>query len=258
MPTLTLSALALSVFMAVAAGLIGCFVVMRRMTLAADALSHIALPGIGVALALHLHPIAGALALLFLGTLLIWGLEGRTRIATETVVGVVFSVALAIGSIVTSGEDLIDALLGEPTKLSSWEVALGLGGAAGVVAFVVRARHRLVVSMVSPDIALTAGIDVRRLNLAYLLAFALTVALGLRFLGVLLMGSLIIIPAATARRLAKNLTGMFALSVAVAVFSTVAGTSAAAVLHRTSGPFIAAVAGALFLLSLLWRGRPAG
>jgi ABC-type Mn2+/Zn2+ transport system permease subunit len=77
---------------------------------------------------------------------------------------------------------------------------------------------------VSPDVARTAGIDVRRLDLLYLETFALTIALGLRFLGVLLMGALIIIPAATAKRLARNLTEMLALAVGIAVTATLAGT----------------------------------
>jgi ABC-type Mn2+/Zn2+ transport system permease subunit len=106
---MTSEAVLLSVAMAVAAGLVGCFAVMRRMALAADALSHVALPGVGMALALHVHPIFGAVAMLFLGALLVWALEERTRAATETVIGVVFSAALAVGSLMTSGEDLIEA-----------------------------------------------------------------------------------------------------------------------------------------------------
>ena len=78
--------------------------------------------------------------------------------------------------------------------------------AALVVAFIVTQRNKLVVMLVSPDVARTAGINVRRLNLLYLLTFALIIALGLGYLGVLLMGALIIILAATAKRLAKNLT----------------------------------------------------
>ncbi len=253
--TLAASALALSVCMAVAAGLVGSFAVMRRMTLAADALSHVALPGIGIAIALRLHPLVGALALLFLGTLLVWTVENRTHIATETVTGVVFSVALAVGGIITSGEELIDALLGNPGQLTAWETGVGLAVSALVVAFIARARHALVVSLVSTEIALTSGIDTRRLNLAYLLAFAATVGLGLRFLGVLLMGSLLIIPAATARRLATGLNRMLAISVAVAVVATVLGSYAAALLHRSSGPLIVACAGTAFFLSLAWRRR---
>src|SRR3954467_13925025 len=90
--------LLMSAVMAVAAGLIGCFAVMRRMALAGDALSHVALPGVGLALALHVHPVFGAVAMLGFGALLVWQIEDRSRIATETVVGVIFSVALAVGS----------------------------------------------------------------------------------------------------------------------------------------------------------------
>src|SRR5690348_7027328 len=113
MSTITpeVGSLALSALMAVAAGLIGSFAVMRRMVFAADPMSHIALPGVGIALILHLNPLWGALALLLAGAVLIWAVERRIRIATDAVIGVTFAVALAVGSIITSGEELIDALL---------------------------------------------------------------------------------------------------------------------------------------------------
>ena len=206
MTFIELGSIALSASMAVAAGLVGCFAVMRRMTLAADAISHVALPGIGVALLLHVYPIVGALVMLFLGTILIWVLEIKTKISTETVIGVVFTLALAIGSFLTSGEELIDALFGAPGNLTGWEIAFGLIGAAIVIALILVLKNALIVSLVSPDIASTSGINVTVLDLTFLLAFALTIALGIRFLGVLLMGSLIIIPAVTARRLATNLS----------------------------------------------------
>ncbi len=248
-----LAAGTLSAAMAAAAGLVGCFVVMRRMSLASDALSHVALPGIGIALAAHVHPMLGAMAGLVLGALLVWGMEQRTGIATETVVGVVFSLALAIGSLLATGEELVDALLGAPGTLGAWEMGIGLLGAALVVAFVLLARHRLVLSLVSEDVARTSGVAVSRLELLYLMAFALAVAFGLRYLGVLLMGSLVIIPAATAKHLARSLRGMLAISVAVAVFSTLAGGFVAARLGRPSGPVIIIVAGGLFLLSMPLR-----
>src|SRR5574341_1618523 len=97
MTTDSIGALALPVGMAVAAGLVGCFAVMRRMTLASDAISHVALPGIGIALALQLNPVLGGFAALFLGTLLVWALEYKTQVPTEAVIGVVFSAALAVG-----------------------------------------------------------------------------------------------------------------------------------------------------------------
>jgi zinc transport system permease protein len=240
--------------MAVAAGLLGCFALMRRMTLAADALSHVALPGIGIALLLRVNPLAGALGALGAGAVLVWALERRTQIATETVIGVVFSAALALGALLTTREELLDALFGSPGRLAPWELAAGLAGATAVVAFLVLARDRMIVTLLSPDIALTTGINVPRLNLLYLLAFALTVALGLRFLGVLLMGSLVIIPAAAARRLARDLNGMLLISVAVALLSTLLGVWLAARMGRESGPVIIAVAAGCFLVTTLRTG----
>ena len=251
--TFDLNAIALSVATGAAAGLVGCFAVMRRMTLAADAISHIALPGIGVAILLRIPPILGGVAALLVGTLLVWGIENRTRLATETIIGVVFSTALAIGSLITSGEELIEALFGGVGHLTAVEATFGLVLALGVIGFVLWQRHRLVLALVSPEIAHTAGINVPRLNLYFLLVFALTIALGLRYLGVLLVGSLVIIPAATAKRLARSLRGMLVISVAVSIASTTLGTWLSLALHRTPGSMIVLVAASFFLLSLLRR-----
>jgi ABC-type Mn2+/Zn2+ transport system permease subunit len=250
---MNIETLLLSATMAVAAGLIGCFAVMRRMALAGDAFSHVALPGIGVALALHVHPMFGAMAMLVFGALLVWSLDDDGKAATETVIGVVFSAALAIGTMTTSGEALVDALLGQSSAVSRSETAFGLVASIVVIAFVLRYRHALVVALVSPDIARTAGVDVRRLNLIYLQMFALTVALGLRYLGVLLMGSMIIVPAATAKRLSSNLNQMLTRSALLAVAATVAGTALGWAVHREPGPVIVTLAAAGFLLTFVRR-----
>lgn len=247
------SALIASLAMAVAAGMIGCFVVMRRMALASDAISHVALPGIGIALALGIHPLFGAVAMLAFGALLIWAVERRTRIATETVVGVVFSAALAIGSLLSSGDELIEALFGGGDPVGPGELAFGVAAGLAIVGFVWWARNRLVLALVSPEIAMTARIRVARLDLWFLEAFALTVALGLHYLGVLLMGSMIIIPAATAKRLARNLSGMLVWATVVAVASTALGTGLALAAGRPPGPVIVCVATALFAISLFRR-----
>ena len=105
--------------------------------------------------------------------------------------------------------------------------------------------------IVSPDLARTAGVNVRRLDLAYLLLFALTIGIGLRYLGVLLMGALIIIPAVTAKGVARNLQQMLALNVMLAVVATVVGTGVASSGQLDISPMIVLVAAAIFLLSLL-------
>ncbi len=249
------SQLIVPVTMAVAAGLVGTVAVMRRMTLASDALSHLALPGVGVALLLHANPVVGGFAALFLGAVLVWALERETRIPTETIIGVLFSAALAVGSMLASGEELIDALFGAPTTPGAVETVFGVAAALAVVVFMWRAQHRLVVALVSADLARTSGVDVARLDLAFLLAFATTVALGLRYLGVLLMGSLIIIPAATAKQLARNLRQMRALSVGIAVLAMVIGTVGARRLHVDPGPLVITVAAGLFFVAVFLGRR---
>jgi zinc transport system permease protein len=248
---MTTESLLLSIAVATAAGLVGCFAVMRRMALAADPLSHVALPGIGIALALHIHPIFGAVATLFFGALLVWAVESRSRAATETIIGVVFSAALALGALMSSGENLIEALFGGAGALNRSELVFGFVAAVVIVLFLVAHKNSLVIMLVSPDVARTAGIDVRRLNLLYLQMFALAIALGLRYLGVLLMGALIIIPAATAKGLARNLNGMLWMAIGFAVFATLLGTWAAGWLHRATGPLIVTVAATTFFASLL-------
>ena len=139
-----------SIATAVAAGLMGSFAVMRRMSLAADPLSHVALPGIGVALALHRAPIFGAVAALLVGAFLVWVLEDKAQAATESIIGVVFASALAIGSLTTSGEDFIDALFGGGGAPTLSEVVFVLLAAAAIIVFVLAARNHLVVMIVSP------------------------------------------------------------------------------------------------------------
>jgi len=246
----TFELILMSSVMAVASGVTGCFAVMRRMSLAADALSHVALPGIGIALALHINPLIGAVAMLAFGALLVWAVEEQTRAPIETIIGVMFAAALAIGAMVTRGEDLMEALFGGVPSIGAADRWFGLAAAIAVVAFVVTQRHRLVVALVSPDLARTTGINVRLLNLIYLEVFALTIALGLRYLGVLLMGSLLVIPAATARRVSRNLSEMLVVAAVLAVVSTIGGTYAAEALGQPSGPVIVTLAALMFVVSL--------
>jgi ABC-type Mn2+/Zn2+ transport system permease subunit len=160
-----------------------------------------------------------------------------------------------VGALFTEGESLIEALFGRPGTLTAWELAFGLAGSIGVIAFILRQRHRLVVALVSRDLARTSGIDVARPSLLYLATFSITVALGLRYLGVLLMGSLIIIPAATAKHLATGLGSMLAIAVTIATFATLTGTALARALQRETGPVIIVVAAAVFFVGLLKRRR---
>ncbi len=246
----------LALLTAVASGLVGSFALMRRMTLAGDAFSHIALPGIGLAILYSYNPIVGGAAALIVGAFLIWNIERRTRLNTEAIIGVLFSVSLAVGALAIENEDeLIETLFGGIGSVSILEFAIGSLVAILVVWFIMAYRRTLVLMLVSEELAKTASVRTGQLQLLFLLAFAGTVILGLQFLGVLLMGSLIIIPAATARNIAKNLTGMLITASGVSVVSVVSGMFAAQFFSVSLGPSIIIVAGAFFVFSLIVGGK---
>lgn len=215
--------LLLALCFALAAGLIGCFALMKRMLLASDVISHLALPGLGVAFLMKLNPLYGGAVTLFLGTYLVWQLQKRTGLATDASIGVVFAAALAIGAAVTPRGDLIDALFGGLQDVGALGFALGVAASTVVVVAVFAMKDRLTLSTFSTELAASSGIRVERLDLIYLLIFSLTVLIGLRFMGALLASALIILPAAAARQFADRLSRFFAISAVISVVSILAG-----------------------------------
>ncbi len=247
-------AIVLGLATALAAGVVGSFGLMKRMTLAGDVVSHLALPGLGAAFLWKVNPIAGAAVTVALGIVLIHQLERRSGLAIETAIGVVFVAALAAGALLTPREDLIDALFGGFGAIRTIELAIGLLGCAAVIGTLYAMRHKLILIIFSPDIARSLKIDVDRVNFLYLCTFGATILIGLRFLGALLVGAMIIVPAATARRLATSLNRFIVLSAAISMLSVGAGFIAARYSHLALGPCIVGVASAMFALSLLKRG----
>lgn len=247
----------LAMFFSLAAALVGCLALMKRMVLASDVMSHLALPGIGLALLLKESPIAGGAATLFLGTFLVWRLEKKTGLATESAIGVIFATALAIGAAVIPNEDLGESLFGELGKLSVVGFLLGMAAVSLVIVSIFLLRDQLSLSILSPDLAAATGVNVPRLDLRFLLLFSLTVLVGMRFMGALLAASLIIMPAATARQLADKLVPFVRLAVAVSLLSVTGGFLLNAFVFKlsTAGPMITMFSALLFGASLLVRTK---
>ncbi|MEK7094111.1 MAG: metal ABC transporter permease, partial [Patescibacteria group bacterium] len=200
-----LYAIVLALAVAVAAGLVGSFALMKRMSLAGDVISHIALPGLGLAFLFNTNPLVGGSIALFFGTLVIWQLQKSSNLSTETTIGVIFVASVAIGTLLTPEEELIEALFGGFAPLDTTGFLLGLGAVAIIISFILAYKDQLILSLFSPELATTNGININRLNLFYLLIFSLTILVALQFLGALLVGALIIVPAAIGRQLTHTL-----------------------------------------------------
>lgn len=247
----------LALLFAVAAGLVGSFALMKRMLLASDVISHVALPGIGLAFLFGFNPLLGGSATLFLGTLLIWQLQRRTGLATETMIGVVFAASLAIGAALTPQEDLVEALFGRFQALSFSAFLLGIAAVLVIITTILRLKEQLLLSLFSPELAAATSVRVDRLNLYFLMTFSLTVLVGLRFMGALLAGALVIIPATTGRRLTSDLAHFLMVSCIVSVVATGSGLLLTKFLlpHSSPGPIVVILSALIFALSLFQKTR---
>jgi len=243
----------LALFFSLAAGLVGCIALMRRMLLAGDVISHLALPGLGLAFAFKVNPLMGGAATLFFGTFLVWQLQRKTGLATEAAIGVIFAASLAIGAAITPSEDLAQSLFGQLERLSLPGFILGLTAVVFVIVSIFLLKDQLSLSIFSTDLAAATGVRIARLDLYFLLLFSLTVLVGLRFMGALLASSLIIMPSATARQLTNKLSHFFLLAVVASLLSVAAGFLLNAFVFKfsTAGPTIAILSAVLFSLSLL-------
>jgi len=253
MTTNEIYAVILSLLAAASAGIVGSFALMKKMTLAGDVISHIALPGLGLAFLFKINPIIGGAVTLILGTILIWNLEKETGLATETTIGVIFAASVALGALITPREDLIDALFGGFAPTSFLGFIMGLGIVALIIIFLFKFKNKLMISLFSPELAAATDINVDRVNLYYLLSFSLTIILGLQFLGALLVGALIIVPAAIGRQLARNFDMFLIVSSTASVLSVTLGILVSFYLSLSLGPTIISIAAILFALSLIRR-----
>jgi ABC-type Mn2+/Zn2+ transport system permease subunit len=246
-------AVLLALLFAVAAGLVGSFALMKRMLLASDVISHVALPGLGLAFLFGFNPMIGGAATLLLGTLLIWQLQRKTGLASDAMIGVVFAGSVAIGAVLTPREDLVEALFGRFEDLSLGTFLVGAAAVLLIITVIFRFKDELILGLFSSELAAATGVKLARLNLYFLLVFSLSVLVGLRFLGALLAGSLIIIPATTSRRLTNDLSHFLAVSCLASVAAVASGFAVTRYLlpQFSPGPVVVIISVGLLILSLV-------
>jgi zinc transport system permease protein len=246
-----------SVGVALAAAPLGGFVVWRRMAFFGDATAHAAILGVALSLALSLPIMLGTLAVALITSLAVVQLTRTTR-SNDMVLGVLSHGSLALGLVATSlvvdaRLDLESYLFGDILAVGRQDLALIWGGALAVWALLVWRWQRLLTATVSPDLAYAAGINPDRESRILMLALALVVAVAIKVVGALLIGALLVIPAAAARAFARTPEQMVALASVMGSGAALGGLWGAYHFDTPAGPSIVCAAGAIFLLSLLRR-----
>jgi ABC-type Mn2+/Zn2+ transport system permease subunit len=232
-----------------ASAYLGSFMVLKRMALVGDALSHVALPGMAIAISLSINPILGALVFLLIAAIIIWYLEQTTDVYPETLVGILFTSSLAIGILLTKEPDLLEALFGNIKNIGRIEGVSAIILSAISIAITYFISKSLLIQVVSEDIAKSIGINTKKVNLIYLLLVSLIVALGVKYVGTLLMGALAIIPPAASKNIAKGMNSYYLLSGVFALTSSMIGICVSYFTNIETGPIIVLINSLIFLVT---------
>lgn len=246
-----LMSLLVGLFVGGAAGLLGSFMVLKRMSLVGDALTHVALPGVALGLLFGFNPFFGAFGFLALAVLAIWKIGETTKLPTETIVGIFFALSLAAGILLTPKLELLEALFGDISKTQIFDALFAILGSLAVFLITAKIYKKFMLAVISEDVAKSAGVSVEKINLLFLILVALVVALGVKVVGTLLMGALVIIPAASAKNFSGKMQSYISLSVIFGIFSVGAGLFLAKILNLPPGPMVVLASIVPFLVSLL-------
>lgn len=236
-------------------GYLGSFMVLKRMSLVGDALSHVALPGIAIALVFGINPMLGAIMALTLAIIGIWYLGEKSQVYPEALVGIFFTGSLALGILLTPEPEMFEALFGNIDKVTNLDGIIIILGAILIFVVTKLISKKLMLGIVSEDLAKAQKINVSKINLIYLLLVGLVVTLGVKFLGTLLTGALVIIPAVTARNISKSIKSFHIFSILIGVVSTILGIIIARVIGISTGPIVVLVGTFLFLVSFILRRK---
>ncbi|MDE4033708.1 zinc ABC transporter permease subunit ZnuB, partial [Glaesserella parasuis] len=232
---------------------LGAFVVWRKMAYFGDTLSHSALLGVALGIFLQIDPyIAVILMTVILALCLVW-LEQHSTHSVDTLLGIIAHCSLSLGVITISlldnvRVDLMSYLFGDLLAIGFNDVLFIGIGVIGIATLLALYWKKLLAITVSPELAQIEGLNVARLRLLLMLLTALTIALSMKFVGALIITSLLIIPSATARRFAKTPETMVIYAIGLSILSVSGGLLLSALKDTPAGPSVVVCAGTLFLL----------
>lgn len=249
-------ALLAGVGIAIMAGPMGCFIVWRRMAYFGDTMAHSALLGVAMAFLLDINIMVGVFAVATTGAVLLVLLQRKVVLSTDALLGILSHSTLALGLVLVAlmawlRIDLLSYLFGDILSVSKDDLLVVLVGGVGVLAGLAKIWRPLLAGTVNEELAAAEGMKPERVRLVFMILMAGVIAIAMKIVGILLITSLLIIPAATARRFANSPEQMALLAALLGVLAVVAGLMGSMELNTPSGPSIVVAALLIFLASLL-------
>ena len=252
-----------SILVAVTCGVLGCFVVLRRMALIGDALSHAILPGVVLTYMVTgdtqpLPLLAGAMTAGLVASVLISLVTRASRTKEDSSIGIVFTAMFAVGILLTGSLprgthfDLKCFLFGDALQVGTADLTMMAVIAAVVLGLVTLLYHRLKLVSFDPLVAAAMGVSVGAMHYLLMAMLSATVVAGLKSTGVVLVVAMVITPASAAYQLTDRFAVMLWLSALFGAVSAVLGMSVAFVFNASTGPAMVVVATGIFALSMLF------
>jgi len=237
---------------------VGNFVVLRKMSFFSNAISHSAFAGIALGALLGIDFSVSAIVLAIFIALLIAYLSDKTTLSHDTVIGIAFSAVIASGMLIIGmlkgyRTDLFAFLFGDILAVSRVDLLLiFITGALTIITILIFLKPFLQITF-NRDLARVEGIKVRFFEYLLFLIIALVVTVSLKIVGIILVTSLLIVPAAAAKNLASSMKWLFTLSCLFGVTSGVIGLIGSVYLNTASGPTIVLVSIGIFFLTMFRR-----
>ena len=244
---------------AVLCAVLGCFLVLRRLSLIGDGLSHVTFGSVALALFLKFYDASAlfiSLPVVMLCSLGILRLTERARIAGDAAIGIVSSLGIAMGIMLASlgngfSTDLFSYLFGNILAISKAEVVMAVVLCTAVLLLVTFFYHELVAITFNEELARISGIRTSRISALLVLLTALTVVLAMKLVGIMLISALLILPASAALQVATGFRATLIVAALLAVAAVVGGTFTSVALNLPTGATIVLINFGIFgLISL--------
>jgi len=252
-----LRALLAGLGVALVAGPLGAFVVWRKMAYFGDTLAHAALLGVALGFLLDFNTNLGVVVVCALLALLLVAIQQKQRLANDTLLGILSHSTLSMGLIAlafmeTLRIDLMSYLFGDILAVSNTDLYWIYGCAIVALTVLVLIWRPLLAITVHEELAQVEGVPVTQVKLALMLLIAIVIAVAMKVVGILLITSLLIIPAATSRTFARNPEQMAVLAALIGCIAVSGGLLASLEWDLPAGPAIVVSAAILFFAAPWW------
>nr|WP_290884637.1 metal ABC transporter permease [Fischerella sp.] len=250
-------AIAGAVFMGILGGLLGCFVTLRQLSFFSHAVGHAALVGVALGVLLQLNPTWMLLPFtLVFGVLVIYFID-KTDLASDSVLSIVLSGALAIGVILSSliqgyRGNLMAVLFGDILAIDQTDLILTLLVLVAGSIFLLSTLRQQILLTLNPDVAKVQGIPVQLYRYGFVILLSLAVAVAIKAVGVLLVNAFLVIPASTAKLIGHHFRRFLLQSVIVGSITSIAGIIVSGLFNLASGPSIVLVQFLVFVAVFSW------